>query len=175
MQWVLCLIIVFSCGCAARGVAPVSVSAVEPSMNNTAIHLSWFFTAPPEKVWATWTKADAVRQWFGSDPLGHVISAELAPLPGGRFEVTFEDKDGTRHTASGVYQQVEPYHLLSFTWGWKSEPGIETQITIELSRDGDGTRMEFVHAGLVHASSHDYDAGWRRTFEKFAQVLAADR
>lgn len=136
-----------------------------------SVHITWHFTAPPEKVWAVWTEPEAVRQWFGSDPKGKVLAAELSVQTGGRFEVTFADRDGTQHTASGVYQQVVPQQLLKFTWGWKSEPGVETFITVALSPEGSGTKMQFEHGGLVQASSHDYSSGWRSTFQKFDKVL----
>lgn len=141
-------------------------------MSANSVRISWHFDAPPEAVWNTWTQANAVRQWFGSDPEGKVIQADLSPQPGGRFVVTFADSDGTEHTASGIYEKVEPYRFLSFTWGWKSEPGITTAISVSLVPDASGTAMLFEHGGLVHASSHDYEAGWRSTFAKFEKVLA---
>jgi uncharacterized protein YndB with AHSA1/START domain len=149
---------------------PVSEQLMKPN----SVHITWHFAAPPQKVWSAWAEPEAVRQWFGSDPKGKVLAADLAVTVGGRFEVTFADSDGTQHTASGVYQQVEPHRLLVFTWGWKSEPGVETLITVSLFPEGDGTRMEFEHGGLVHASSHDYKSGWRSTFLKFEKVLASE-
>src|SRR5690606_21242276 len=141
-------------------------SALEPSMNASSVRITWHVAAPPEDVWAVWTEPEAVRQWFGSDPKGKVLDATLDVRVGGRFEVKFADGDGTEHTAEGVYQAVEPHRLLKFTWSWKSEPGVETLVTVSLLREGSGTRMEFEHGGLIQASSHDYGAGWRSTFQK---------
>lgn len=144
-------------------------------MSASSIRISWHFDAPQKEVWATWTEVDAVRQWFGSDPKGQVIQADLSPQPGGRFTVTFVDSDGTEHTASGVYEKMDPYRFLSFTWEWKSEPGIVTTISISLVPDADGTTMLFEHSGLFHVSSHDYETGWRSTFAKFENVLAQSK
>jgi len=143
----------------------------EHTMPTNSVQISWRFEAPPARVWAAWTEPEAVRQWFGSDPNGKVLSAALNPQVGSEFEVTFADSDGTQHTASGVYQQVEPHRQLIFTWNWKSEPGIETLISISLTPEGTGTQMQFEHSGLVQASSHDYAYGWRSTFQKFEKVL----
>lgn len=142
-------------------------------MNPKSVRIDWKFTAPPAKVWAAWTQPRAVSQWFGSDPNGKVLNAYLDVRTGGRFKVTFADRDGTQHTASGIYQQVEPEQLLKFSWGWKSEPGIETEISISLLPEGTGTRMQFEHAGLIHSSSHDYESGWRSTFAKIERVVAS--
>lgn len=145
----------------------------EPSsVESPTVRITWHFAAPPEKVWEAWTQPRAVAQWFGSDPKGKVVSAKLDVQRNGSFEVTFLDSDGTRHTASGVYQQVEPYRLLKFSWSWASEPGIETQVTVALIAQGASTKMEFEHAGHTRTSSHDYASGWRSTFEKMQRVIA---
>ncbi len=140
-------------------------------MTTNAVQITWQFAAPPANVWAAWTTPEGVQQWFGSDPNGRVLKAELDVRVGGRFEVTFADSDGTQHTASGIYQHVEPNKELEFSWGWKSEPGVETRIKIRFEADGDETKMEFEHGGLVHASSHDYQSGWRSTFQKIDKIL----
>lgn len=156
-------------------VLALAVSAREPepeqSMKTNSVQITWQFAAPPASVWGVWTTPEGVQQWFGSDPNGRVLKAELDVRVGGGFEVTFADSDGTLHTASGVYQHVEPNKKLEFSWGWKSEPGVETQIKILFEPSGDGTKMEFEHGGLVHASSHDYQSGWRSTFQKIDKIF----
>ncbi len=142
-------------------------------MSPQSVHIDWTFAATPVQVWAAWTEPSFVRQWFGSNPEGKVLDAYLDVRPGGRFEVTFADEDGTQHTAQGIYRRVEQPHLLQFSWGWKSEPGIETAITVSLFPEGRGTKMQFEHSGLIHKSSHDYESGWRSTFAKIEKVLAS--
>jgi Uncharacterized conserved protein len=145
---------------------------LERSMQANSVQITWEFAAPPRDVWAVWTTPEGILQWFCSDPKGQVLKAELDVRVGGRFEVTFADSDGTSHTASGIYQHVEPHKKLEFSWGWKSEPGVETQIKIEFEPNGEDTIMQFEHGGLVHASSHDYQSGWRSTFQKIDKFLA---
>ena len=142
-------------------------------MESKSVRITWHFPAAPEKVWAAWTQAELVQQWFGSNPDGKVSNATLDVRPGGRFAVTFVDADGTEHTASGVYQHVELHRQLKFSWVWKSEPGVETQVTVVLAPEPNGTRMEFEHGGHTHASSHDYESGWRSTFEKMEKAIVA--
>ena len=142
-------------------------------MQSDSVHITWHFPAAPEKVWAAWTQPELVKQWFGSNPDGKVSNATLDVRPGGKFAVTFVDADGTEHTASGVYQNVELHRQLKFSWMWKSEPGVETQVTVALAPEPNGTTMEFEHGGHTHVSSHDYESGWRSTFEKMEKAIVA--
>lgn len=124
-----------------------------------------------EKVWSAWTDPAHVTKWFGSDPNGKVLQAKLDVRPGGRFEITFEDPDRTEHTCSGVYDVVEKFKKLTFSWMWRSEPGVESFVTIELTSDSGNTRMQFEHANLGLASKHNYIKGWESTFMKLEKVL----
>lgn len=129
------------------------------------------FTSPPQRVWQAWTDPAWVSRWFGSNAGGRVLSAQLDVRPGGQFVVTFVDADGTEHTCSGRYVEVDRDRRLQFTWQWKSEPGVQTLVTVALAPEGTGTRMSFEHSRLFQASAHDYASGWRATFAKLASVL----
>jgi uncharacterized protein YndB with AHSA1/START domain len=140
-----------------------------------AVTIDWQFSATPDEVWRAWTDPDLVGQWFGSDPAGKVTRATLDLRPGGEYSVTFEDRTGLEHRASGVYRDVDRPRALSFTWTWQSEPDHETQVRVVLTpRDG-GTAMRFEHAQLWSGSSHGYEEGWRRTFAKMQRAIDAAR
>ena len=145
-------------------------------MNRTdSVRLERHFDVPPELVWQAWTDASWVRRWMGSDPKGTVLSAVLDVRPGGRFEVTFANGDGEEHTCFGIYREVAPSARLAFSWEWRSEPNVESAVTVSLAPDASGTRMAFEHADLGGASQHDYAAGWQRTFDKLERALAGYR
>jgi uncharacterized protein YndB with AHSA1/START domain len=130
-----------------------------------------YFDAPPETVWQAWTEPDWISRWFGSDPNGKVLMAELDVRPGGRFEVTFCNADETRHTCSGIYTDVQPYSKLTFSWGWRSEPNVESFVTLLLMPVDKSTRMDFEHSKLGSESLHDYENGWQRAFAKLECIL----
>ena len=138
----------------------------------TSVRFVRRLSAPPERVWQAWTEPVWVRRWFGSDPHGTVTQARLNVHPGGSFEVTFRDSDQTEHTCSGVYVDVQPGIRLAFSWRWKSEPGVESDVTVLLAPDGHGTLMHFEHARLGGGSAHDYARGWESTFAKLERSLA---
>lgn len=112
-----------------------------------------------------------VKQWFGSDPEGTVLSAAMNVQTGGHFEVTFQNSDGAQHICSGIYKEVHRYNKLSFSWTWKEEPGVESFVAILLIPNGDNTLMQFEYAHVGFASAHNYAKGWKDTFIKLERVL----
>jgi uncharacterized protein YndB with AHSA1/START domain len=129
------------------------------------------FKTSIEKIWDAWTNPTLIMNWFGSDPQGKVLKAELDVRPGGYFEITFQDSDLTEHTCSGIYDEVQVLSKLSFSWQWKSEPGVESFIIVLLTSEGKSTRMQFEHKNLDSVSKHDYAKGWQSTFLKLERLL----
>jgi len=124
------------------------------------------------KVWQAWTDPVLILQWIGSDPNGRGLKAELDVRPGGHFSITFRNSDETEFTCYGIYDTVNEFNTLSFSWAWENEPGFESFVTVGLTPFGDNTtKMKFTHAGLWEGSAHDYLEGWGSTFEKLERVL----
>ena len=140
-----------------------------------AIEIETVLPASVEKVWQAWTVPNIILQWFGSDPNGKGVAAVLNVKPGGTFEITFSDADGTAHTCSGAYTVVEEFSKLNFSWTWKSEPGAVSLVTLTLIPEGDNTRINFTHADLGNESKHDYLNGWNATFLKLKNVLSKSK
>jgi uncharacterized protein YndB with AHSA1/START domain len=124
-------------------------------------------------VWKAWTDPSLIKKWFGSDPNGTVLNADLDVRPGGRFEVTFTDSDLTEHTCRGTYDEVQPFRKLSFSWSWQSEPGAESFITLSLAAKDNDTIMHFQQANPGNASKHNYVKGWNDTFSKLERLLTS--
>ena len=143
-------------------------------MNDEKVTIEIPISAPIEKLWKAWTDPALISRWFGSDPDGTVMNAELDVRAGGTFEVTFKDSDQTEHTCSGVYKDVQEFRKLVFTWTWKSEPCVESFVTVQLTPDIDFTRMLFEHAHLGTASSHNYLSGWKSTFAKLERLVRSE-
>ena len=136
-----------------------------------SIQIETVFNASPEKVWQAWTDPAVILSWFGSDPHGRGISAEIDNRPGGSFQITFVDSDQTEHTCSGIYKNVTELQKLEFTWNWRSEPGVESYVTVILNPDGQKTKMIFIHSKLGTNSRHNYLDGWHTTFLKLKQHI----
>lgn len=140
-------------------------------MSEDRLSLDLEIAAPMLSVWTAWTDPETVLRWFGSDPQGHGVSAEMDVRPGGRFEVTFQNSDGAEFTSMGIYDTVVPPRALYFSWIWKSEPETTSHVSITLSPRGAGTQMHFTHEGFGKTSAHDYAIGWASTFEKLKRLL----
>ena len=139
--------------------------------DDSSITIEKTFKTNIEKLWDAWTIPSLIMNWFGSDPKGKVLKAELDVRPGGNFEVTFQDSDLTEHTCSGMYDEVRALSKLTFSWQWKSEPGVESFIILLLTPEGRSTRMQFEHKNLGSGSKHDYTKGWKNTFSKLERLL----
>ena len=122
--------------------------------------------APVQDVWKAWTDPALILKWIGSDPNGEGLRAQLDVQPGGMFEISFRSSDYVEHTCFGMYTEVKEFRKLIFSWEWKSEPGVESLVIIELTPDGNETLMQFAHTGVGNRSMHNYLAGWTMTFEK---------
>ena len=128
--------------------------------------------APPQKVYAAWTRPELMARWWGPDA-GPVLSAEADPRVGGRFRVVFQTLDGETHDCRGEYQEVEPDRKLVFTWEWVTLPERRSLVSITFRPIDDGTEMNFTHSQFFDEAARDgHDAGWKGAFEKLDALIA---
>jgi uncharacterized protein YndB with AHSA1/START domain len=109
--------------------------------------------ASPETVWEFFVDPERLCRWKG-------MNADLDPRPGGLYRC--EVIPG--HTALGEYVELDPPRRLVFTWGWDGEEAVPpgtSRIEVELTPEGEGTSVRFVHRDLPNAeqvASHAH--GW---------------
>lgn len=140
--------------------------------SSRSIHISWKFSHPPVKVWHAWTDSSIVKLWFGSDPNGKVLAAKFDVQINGIFSVTFANSDGSEFTCHGMYQEIAPPSRLVFTWGWANQPEVDELVTLQFTPTEDGTSMLFEQSNIdPRTGLHNYDAGWRSTFQKLEKAL----
>ena len=126
---------------------------MDTTTETTTLERTISIAASPETVWEFFVDPEKLTRWKG-------MKADLDPTPGGIdcCEVI------PGHTARGEFVELDPPHRLVFTWGWENEsavpPGTST-IEVELTPEGDGTRLHFVHRDLPGAESVESHAhGW---------------
>jgi uncharacterized protein YndB with AHSA1/START domain len=148
--------------------------------------------ARPETVFSYFTDPSRMVQWFG-------VEATLDPRPGGIFRITFDSShsalDAIAPTLDGVepsgaeppgpmvmagrFVEVEPYHRISFTWGWEQEllavPPHSTHVSVSLVDDGDGTLLSIVHERLPAAGVAFHAAGWAHYLARLAAVAGGEQ
>ena len=101
-----------------------------------------------------------------------MLDAKLDVQVNGSFSVTFANSDGAEFTAQGIYKEVNEPNRLVFTWGWANQPEVHELISLEFSPDGAGTLMTFEQSKVDPSTSmHNYEEGWRSTFQKLERAL----
>jgi uncharacterized protein YndB with AHSA1/START domain len=69
--------------------------------------------APPAAVFAAWTEAEQVRQWFG--PAGTTVpNCRIEARPGGAFHAVMRDAAGKDHPCNMVIEAIEPSRRLAW-------------------------------------------------------------
>ena len=74
-----------------------------------AIYRDLVLPAPPQRVWAALTQADALSAWFGTQ-------ASVDLRPGGQISFAWDQPGGQRFTNGGLIEVVEPPHRFAFRW-----------------------------------------------------------
>ena len=130
-----------------------------------AIERELVIAASPETVWEFLVDPEKAGRWMGQQFWSE-------PRAGGLYRV--EVIPG--HTARGEYLEVDPPRRLVHTWGWEGENSVtsgSTTVEYELTPEGDGTRLRFVHSGLrTEESKASHAHGWDHYFERLAVVAS---
>jgi uncharacterized protein YndB with AHSA1/START domain len=123
--------------------------------------------ASPQKVYAAWTHAENLIQWFAAQAEPGSVKADLDVRVGGRYRISFTNQDnGEYHEVGGLYREVVPDARLQFTWAWHSTPERESLVTIEFKPDADGTLMIFQQEQFADQAARDnHERGWNKFFD----------
>lgn len=133
------------------------------------------FKAPRERVFRAWTDPKLAVQWWG--PKHHpAIFLEMDVRPGGEWHGKLRSvADGTVLTHRGVFREIVPPSLLSFTFSWdeEGERGQETLVTLTFEDLGGKTRFTLRQAPFQSDSERDgHGEGWNSTFDRLEEALA---
>jgi len=137
-----------------------------------SVQIKWKFSHPPARVWQAWTDPSIAKLWFGSDPNGKVLDAKFDVRISASFSVTFANSDRTEFTCQGTYKVIDPYTRLVFTWGWANQPDVAELVSLQFNPDEHGTLMLFKQSNInPETTLHNYEEGWRSTFQKLERAL----
>lgn len=137
-----------------------------------SLTLSRRIRAAPAKVYAAWTQAELMTQWWAPGaPKPAKVALDVRP--GGRFDIRMPAADGAEHRVLGTYREVVPDARLVFTWAWISTPERESVVTVTFAPDGDGTLMTLRHDRFFDVEARDnHEKGWAPALDKLAAMLA---
>jgi uncharacterized protein YndB with AHSA1/START domain len=101
-----------------------------------------------------------MMRWWGGNNEGS-RTAETDLRVGGRFRVGFKGDNGEQHDVSGIYKEVTPYSRLVFSWAWRTTPERESQVTIDIKPDAEGSLLTLTHEQFFNQKAcDDHRRGW---------------
>lgn len=94
----------------------------QPASDAEIFHFSRTVDAPQDLVWACWTQAEHLGQWFG--PPGTVVKVKTLDLrPGGLFLYGMEMPGGVTMWGKWIYRDIDPTSRLSYVVSFCTEDG----------------------------------------------------
>jgi uncharacterized protein YndB with AHSA1/START domain len=100
------------------------------------------------------------------------MRAEIDARVGGHFRISFSAHD-EYYEVGGTYREVVPNARLVFSWAWHSTPERESQVTVALKPDGDGTLLTVHHEQLFDLAARDgHQRGWVVGLDRLERMFA---
>lgn len=125
--------------------------------------------APVGKVWEFWSVPEHIMQWNNASDDWHTPFSENDLRIGGKFMSRMEARDGSfGFDFSGVYDEVRPNELISYTLG------DGRKVRIEFSGNGRTTKV------VEHFEAEDTNSiemqkgGWQAILDNFRKYAEAN-
>lgn len=135
-------------------------------------------------AWESWTSAESLATWWGPEGTD-VTHCEVNPVVGGEIFVTMTAGSGmgkyagTQWPMQGKFTEISPKSKFvieanSWTEGKKDESLIEHTISVELTPDGDSTRMRVEvniskHGPKAKMAAFGMKYGYKAQFKKLSE------
>ena len=152
----------------------------QPVIHDTFV-LERSYPASPERVFSYFGDAAKKRRWFGEHPNHEVEAFEIDFRVGGVERNRYRMKPGTPIagailTNEGVIQAIVPgRRLVTATTMSMGDHRISSAlITIELSPDGEGTKLICTHQAAFYEGADGPEmrkGGWVLLFDRLAKTL----
>jgi uncharacterized protein YndB with AHSA1/START domain len=133
------------------------VAAMAPSERE--LELTRRLSAPPARVYAAWTDARQLPQWWG--PAGYrAETLEIEVREGGRWRFLLHGPQGEVYPSRIEWTGLEPDSRITYRHGsdLDDDPG-RFDVTVTLRPEGDGTRLT-MRLRLRDAASRDFVIGF---------------
>lgn len=145
------------------------------TIETPVVQVTRTFPASRERVFAAWSDAALLKQWFG--PAGTKITEFSADIRvGGQYRVTMDCGHGF-NTVAGEYREITSPSRIVYTWAWLEDNGQfgpETIVTIDFAEREGGTEVCLTHERLATAeSAQNHEKGWIGCLEHLATFLDA--
>jgi uncharacterized protein YndB with AHSA1/START domain len=143
-------------------------SSAAPATADRELVVTRVLDAPRDLVWKVWSEPAHLVHWWGlKDYTTHSLTVDFRA--GGGYRSCIRSPEGRDHWMRGRYWEIEAPERMVFTFAWEEpegQPGHETLVTVNLTAEGDKTRLTFYQT--LFESVHQRDShreGWAECLE----------
>jgi len=139
----------------------------------TSVDIVRKFDAPVDKVFKAWTDEAMIKKWFAPTEEYMIHIDEFFPRLGGRYRFIMEEKNGTKHIVTGVYEEFEKPNLLGFTWAWEGKGHYgHNRVTVEFKKERSSTVVKVNHGFFLEQEKADqHEKCWNGSLDRLAKCL----
>jgi len=137
-------------------------------------HVSHFFDAPREVVFASWTDPEQVARWWApKDFVIPIESVEIEPRVGGRFRLEMvEDGGSARFPYRAEFVELSEPERIVLRGEAIPEAGIGETITrVTFEADGERTRMTVTSGPYTPEARENAQTGWDELVVNLERLL----
>jgi uncharacterized protein YndB with AHSA1/START domain len=132
--------------------------------------------AAPEKVFAAFANAELVARWLKPSPEIDLSVMQLDFREGGTYRFAYREPGATAPmVVFGSYSVILPPSRIVFSWSIEppdEHAGIESEVSITISRSGDSTQLVIRHDKLARADAEQrHRAGWQGAVQQLADLV----
>ena len=139
----------------------------------TTLRLWHKFEATPERVFAAWTRPEALSLWWC--PAGwRPVQIEVDLRQGGAYRLSMNQEGGARLvTVQGRFLEIERASRLVYTWRWDGVfPDMpETIVTVEFHAVAGGTELALRQEVLEIPMCTRLLSGWITACDRLDEVV----
>lgn len=146
-------------------------STTSANIEKLVIHRT--YKAPASRVYAAWTQADLLKQWFRPED-AFLSEAHLDVRVGGTYGITFQTPNGSLKVG-GTFREVREGERLVFTWRWEEdtpEEEYDTLVTLDFREHNGETDFTLTHENFAKEESREnHSRGWNSALDKLPAFL----
>lgn len=124
-----------------------------------------------DKIFAALTSPEALVKWWGVVGKFQVTQMESELRPGGKWRMHLVGGSGAHMSVAGEYRDVQPPHLLTYSWIREQESPHESVVRWDLEETAGVTRVRLTHSGLHTPELRARNNGWPVILELLASYL----